>query len=152
MKIRNIFLCWILFVISLNGFAQSTEDWNNVIGLACGYSGRPTASVIHIEDLIYQKNFDSIKVLMCSFVPSIKYLSVKTCEILERKGMIQFSADERVYINEIKKSNDTLYYCSGCTEQASYTIMELFADNSIELNKGVNNWIKSCLKIEIQPR
>jgi hypothetical protein len=153
MRIQNIFLCWILFVLSVTVFAQSTNyDWNNMIGFACFKNARTTISVRHIEVLIKQKDFDSIKILMNSPIPAIKYLSIKTCEVLERKGMIHFSADERVYINEIKKSSDTLYYCSGCTEQASYTIMELFADNSIELNKGVNNWIKSCLKIEIQPR
>jgi hypothetical protein len=146
MRIRNISLCWILFVLLLNGFAQSTDDLRNVIGFACGYSGRSTTSVRHVEAFIKQKNFDSIKILMHSPIPAIKYLSVKTSEILERKGMIQFSVAEKEVVNEIKKSKEALYACSGCTEIESYTLVELFADDSISLNKGVVNWIENCLK------
>jgi len=147
MRIQNIFLCWILFVLSVTVFAQSTNyDWNNMIGFACFKNARTTISVRHIEVLIKQKDFDSIKILMNSPIPAIKYLSVKTCEILERKGMIQFSTVEREVVNEIKKSKGIIYVCSGCTEIESYTLVQLFADNSISLNKVVVDWVDECLK------
>ena len=146
---RNVSLCCLLLALSVNVFAQSTNcDWDNMIGFACGAKGRATVSIMHIGGLVRQKKFDSIRVLMHSPIPAIKYLSIRTSEILERKGMIHFSADEKTAINEIKKSMETFCYCSGCTERQLYTLMELFADNSITLNKEIINWVKSQLKVK----
>ncbi len=126
-------------------YSQSLPDYP-VIGLGCGKAGMPSASIRQISDLIDTGNFDSLKTLLNSEDASLKYLSVKICEYQVKKNKLFLSPKEKDSIELAMRSDEKIEYCSGCTIRQVYTLTELFSDDTIELNKSLNYWIKRTVK------
>ena len=126
-----------LILFPLITFAQETT----YIGFSVGYGGKPTASVTMMDHLVEKSKYKLIRQELFTHVNATKCLAVIICEILEKKGFIKLSKDEKYEISLAYKSDRKITFYSGCAYKNVTTIKDL-------LNGKYNNQKLSTRKFD----
>jgi len=116
-KLISIFL----ILIPLVSFSQETSH----IGFSVGYGGKPTASVKMMDHLVEKSKYKLIRQKLFTHDNATKCLAVIICEILEKKGFIKLSKDEKYEISLAYKSDRKITLYSGCAYKNVTTIKDL---------------------------
>lgn len=125
---------------------NNIDSSSNVISFGYGKAGRISDPVLVIGNLIRNKDYNSIRTLINSDNPAIKYLAILTCLTLDKKGIIELDKIELGIIELIKNSQSVVKYWSGCTIKDTFTIQQLFQEEKNTVNKSINNWLKRQIK------
>lgn len=138
----------ILLCVLLSSKASHAQSFENypLIGFGCGKAGMASASVQQISYLLNTGHLDSIRTLMNSADPALKYLCIKVCECKVQKNELVLTPQEKTLVELARRSDEKIEYCSGCTFQQIYSLSELFNDNTIGLNESLSQWIKRISK------
>lgn len=114
-------------------------DENSLVGFACYFEGRRSEPVENITKILERKNYVELKKKISSNKPAEKYLASFACIKLSEKKIITLNSIELSQIEENKKSDLEIYFCSGCTEKENYKLSQLFTEK-IEFTKEVEDW------------
>jgi len=131
------------------GYSQSKQDveeYYPMIAFAFGKSLNRSESVKTVADLVKKENWDSLKALMGSSNPAVKYLSIKVCTFASRKGKIILDVEDLSRIEAAKQSDEKITYGRGCQILKNYVLRDLFQNPRLEVNEEINDWIKEIEK------
>lgn len=140
----------ILITIFLIGFigvlnAQENVDKNEMVGFACSFSGQPSKTVKKYTQKLNRKNYKWISKRLESKNNAERYMSVIILEKLNDIGKYKLNAIELNLISEIKKSDELVSVCSGCTYFDKVSLKELLTDDKILFAK---NWLDYTIKMK----
>lgn len=122
------------------------RDYNNLIGFGCFVGGSASETVHKMEILLKEKKYNKIKLSLFSKKVSEKFISVAICEKLKLKKIIYTNKNEIKQINRIKKSSDSLSFCSGCTYFEKFSSKDLFKNKEHFYWKSFNLWFDENVK------
>lgn len=138
----------LFFIISHSIFAQDDyfESFHhtNSIGFACSFSGSSTKIVSEIYNLIYNKNYYEIINRLDSKKDAEKLISAFVLLKLKNYKKINLTKTSLEKIDIIKKSNELIFVCSGCTLFTKMKISDFF-ENKEKMLDLANNWIKRII-------
>lgn len=117
----------------------------NEIGFACGADGQETKLVEEFTKLIKDKNYKQLKSSLYSSEPGIFYLSTISCTKLSQEGMMKLNSSDLKQIEKNHNKTDTIYTCSGCTNQGYYSIKQLLNDTTNFINQEAEWWFDEIL-------
>ncbi len=112
-----------------------------------------TKPVLNMTGLFMDKRFDKIRQLLNSDLPADQFLATFTLEKLGAKKELEISDDEQNRINEIKKSNELVPFCAGCTLWTEIPLKDLFdkKTNGV-VSASADNWFENYYKIYYKKR
>ena len=128
--------------LSFLAFSQSKKE-NPTLGYYCGYSGSATQVVKKISDLIYKKDYKTIKSLLYSKIPAENFLAVVLCRRFAYQKIITLSETDSKRITELFKSKEKIPLCGGCTEHDEVELSKMLSEqqnitNAVEYFFGEN--------------
>jgi hypothetical protein len=123
-------------------FGQDNVNRKKMIGFGCYYAGQPTKTVVEMTELLKDKKYKRISDLLTSGHEGEKFLATISLEKLSVLGQYELSDNEKKIIDKIKKSDDKVSVCSGCTYFDKVSLKDIFSkDNFL----GSNWWIEKIL-------
>ena len=125
--------------------AQENVDKNAMVGFACYFAGQPSKTVEKYTQKLNSENYKWISKRLESENTAEKYMSVIILERLTEIGKYKLNENELTLILEIRKSNQLVSVCSGCTYFEKVTLKELLTDDKILFAK---NWLDRNIKKE----
>jgi len=129
-------------------FAQDT----NYLGFSCGYGRKPTSSVKIMDNLVEKLKFKTIRNNLFAHDNATKCLAVIICEILDKKGYIKLTINERVEIKKAYKSERLVIICSGCTLLKKTTIKNLLNEKYYRSQKHNYRGCNQNFREQVQRR
>lgn len=146
-----------VLMFSVHCFAQHDWDsktWNKEsLGFGCSVDGQMTKPVLNMTELFIEKRFNKIRQLLNSEVSADQYLATFVLERLESKKELEITGDERQRINEIKNSNESVPFCSGCTLWTEIRLKDLFDEkNQNIVFPSAENWFDNFYKVYYKQR
>lgn len=108
-------LITLLFFATSTFFAQNNVDTESMIGFGCSSSGEQSESVQKFSKLLAKHKYQRVTEFLNSKNTAEKALAAFVCEKLNDLGKITLSIDNLKQIQNIKKSEELVSVCSGCT-------------------------------------
>jgi len=146
---KNILILF-FFITPLISNAQpgwEKGDWENrAIGFWCSVGGSSTGLVVDMSDLFVSQDFDGIKEKLESKKAGERFLAAFLLERLEQKKKLNLDESEIEKIREIKKSEERVPVCSGCTYWERVPLNELMNKNHV-IYRSAESWFKIYYKI-----
>lgn len=122
--------------------AQKNIDPKAMVGFACYSGGTPSETVQKLTKLMYKEKYKKLIKLIDSENSAEKFLACVTLQKLEEKNKIKLNETERRKLEFIKKSNELVSVCSGCTYFQKIPIQKLFEESEENYIKiYVNDWL-----------
>lgn len=148
----RLFITVVGLLLSIHCFAQhdwDSKNWNKEsLGFGCSVDGQMTKPVLNMTELFMEKRFDKIRQLLNSEVPADQYLATFVLERLESKKELEITGDERQRIAEIKRSNELVPFCAGCTLWTEIPLRDLFDEETQEIvSRTADNWFDNYYKV-----
>ncbi len=129
-----------VFLVALNLYSQDKFENHNV-SFDCGISRNKSKAVLHMEQLVVEKDFDAIRSNLQSKQTAKQFLAIVVLEILNEKNHIQLDYKEQDRINRLKQSGSIIFTCSGCVYQEVNQFEGIFSsDNNHFLLKSAKEW------------
>jgi hypothetical protein len=139
---RQIFTFILLTLVTSSVLGQDNVNKKKMIGFGCYYAGQPTKTVVEITKLLEDKKYKRISDLLTSGHEGEKCLATISLEKLSALGHYELSDNEKKLIDKIKKSDDKVSVCSGCTYFDKVSLKDIFTkDNFL----GSTWWIEKVL-------
>ncbi|PWJ32689.1 hypothetical protein BC781_1193 [Sediminitomix flava] len=114
-----------------------------LVGFGCSYDGMSSDEVMSLENLIWDKRFNEIALLLNSKNTANRFLSVITIEKLIEEGLYSANESELETIEDNYKSNLYTNTCSGCTFFEKASLQELLnSDNEHLIRRQAILWLK----------
>ncbi|WP_430468593.1 hypothetical protein [Winogradskyella ouciana] len=136
MKSTIRIFCVIIFFGLFNSVnAQRDVNEDEIIGFACYYAGSPSKTVMKYFKKIAKKDYKWISNRLISDNNAERFMSVLSLEKLKDLNKYVLSVDESKLINKVKKSEDLVYVCGGCTYFESLSLNDLFDNEMSEYGK-----------------
>ncbi|QXP62725.1 hypothetical protein [Polaribacter sp. HaHaR_3_91] len=137
----------IVFLIGiLSGMnAQDNVDQNEMVGFACYFAGQPSKTVEKVTKKLNTKKYNSIAKLLTSDNNAERYMAVISLEKLAELNKYKLNETEKNLISEIKKSDELVSICSGCTYFEKVSLKELLTEKKKLFAK---NWLNRNFKTE----
>jgi|GEM_PF-6118907 len=128
----------IILLFFLSKFTIAQMQNNNVVGFACYSSGSSTEKVSYFENLLNQKNIDSVSYYLTSKNSEEKYLSTIIMEKMNSEGKLTLSINQKLIIEQYYSSNDKVSICDGCNFNQKIELNLLLKPN--ELIKDIHKF------------
>jgi len=112
---KNYVLITLLFFATSTFFAQKNVDTKSMIGIGCWSSGEQSETVQKFSKLLAKHKYQRIVEFLNSKNTAEKALATFVCGKLNGLGKITLSTDNLKQIQNIKKSEELVSVCSGCT-------------------------------------
>ena len=137
----------IVFLIGiLSGMnAQDNVDQNEMVGFACYFAGQPSKTVEKVTKKLNTKKYNSIAKFLTSDNNAERYMAVISLEKLAELNKYKLNETEKNLISEIKKSDELVSICSGCTYFEKVSLKELLTEKKKLFAK---NWLNRNFKTE----
>jgi hypothetical protein len=139
--ITIVFLIGILSGIN----AQDNVDQNEMVGFACYFAGQPSKTVEKVTKKLNTEKYNSIAKLLTSDNNAERYMAVISLEKLAELNKYKLNETEKNLISEIKKSDELVSICSGCTYFEKVSLKELLTEKKKLFAK---NWLNRNFKTE----
>jgi hypothetical protein len=110
-------------------FAQDTIDENKMVGFGCFYEGRETKIVSRFGKLLKRKRYETIAAELHSQNSAARVMAVICLERLAEQNKRSMTAEEKLLLNQIKSSKESVGVCSGCFPNPAIEITHAFNSN-----------------------
>ena len=126
--------------------AQYTKQ-DLLLGFACSVGGEPSKVVMHVNELIEHRQYDSLVQLLYSKIAAENYLGVIICERYNQLNKIKLTPQDLNRIAIYYRSTAMIPYCEGCSSSA-YLVMSKALDKSVltGFRYQTESWLTSLLK------
>ena len=144
-------LIYILFFIipflSNGQYDWDSKNWDKEsLGFGCSVGGTSTEPVVEFWDYFVKKDFKKIKKKLKSKLSADRFLAVFLLDKLSKKNELELNEIEIELIKGIKKSEELVPVCSGCTYWNEVPLNELL-NKKHHIYESADNWFKHYYKI-----
>lgn len=136
-----------IFAIAISNTlsAQKRFDNKEMVGFACFFAGTPSKTIkIYIQKL-NNKNYKWISKQLKSKNKAEQFMSVITLEKLTELKKYKLNETEMKLISKIKKSEELVSVCAGCTYFQKVKLKTLFTNEKL---LRANSWLNNILNKE----
>ena len=148
MKKLIYFLFFLIPFLSNGQYDWDSKNWDKEsLGFGCSVGGTSTKPVIEMLIFFVNKDFKKIKINLKSKLAADRFLAVFLLEKLKKKKELQLNETELELIEEIKKSEELVPVCSGCSYWTEVPLNKLLNKNH-HIYKSAENWFKHYYEME----
>ncbi len=144
MRIEILTIVFLIGILSVMN-AQDNVNKNQMLEFACYFEGSQSITVQKITNKLGSKNYKAISKLLVSDNNAERYMAVITLEKLDELKKYDLNEIEKELILEIKKSEELVSVCSGCTYFEKVSLKEILSEKSILF---AENWLNQNFKTD----